>query len=512
VIEQIFMMNRLERTARRRLFLLAIASGVLSAVSVVFSSLFFLIWIAFAPLLLSLRTQSLGARLWLGFLAGMTYFAGAFHWLWWSIAQFFAFSAFVASVLFLCFLLWHGFLFALFAAPLRQQSSASLQLLFPALWWVVLEHYYPALFPWQFGNMLQPHLPAIQLAEVTGVAGLSFLVVFVNSLLLCASTGRREGKPWLPPTVAAVGVVIVLEAYGQWRLAQVEAEPPTRTLAVTIIQGNASATREFNEQALQQGLHTYAQLSLSAALPMSALIVWPEVAVRATLRDNDAARTALFTLAEQLETPLLVGALDSLPGGTLLNSAFLISPAGELFGVYHKTRVLPFAESLPWPLPAIASWWPSAGFAAGNGMNLLLLPGARFAVSICYESLFPGFFRQAITDGAEFLVNLTNDVWLGGTSGPWSHLQAAAMRAVESRRWLVRAANSGVSAVIAPSGRLVARTALSTAVTLHERITPRQDRTPYTRWGDWFVLVCLGGVFLVVLSRLGFDSQVKTAE
>ncbi|HXG21625.1 MAG TPA: apolipoprotein N-acyltransferase [Methylomirabilota bacterium] len=506
------MMNRLERTARRRLFLLAIASGVLSAVSVVFSSLFFFIWIAFAPLFLSLRTQSFGARLGLGFLAGITYFAGAFHWLWWSIAQFFAFSAFVASLLFLCFLLWHGFFFALFTAPLRQQSSASPQPLLPALWWVVLEHYYPALFPWQFSNMLQPHLPAIQLAEVTGVAGLSFLIVLVNSLLLCAYTEWREGKAWLSPAVAAVGVVIALEAYGQWRLAQVEAETPTRTLAITIIQGNASATREFNEQALQQGLHTYAQLSLSAALPTPALIVWPEVAVRATLRDNDDARTALFTLAEQLETPLLVGALDALPGGALLNSAFLISPAGELFGVYHKTRVLPFAESLPWPLSPIAPWWPSASFAAGSGANLLWLPGARFAVSICYESLFPGFFRQAVTEGAEFLVNLTNDVWLGGTSGPWSHLQAAAMRAVESRRWLVRAANSGVSAVIAPSGRIVARTNLFTKETLRESISLRQESTPYAHWGDWFVYVCLGGVFLVVLNRLGCDSQVKTAE
>ena len=132
----------------------------------------------------------------------------------------------------------------------------------------------------------------------------------------------------------------------------------------------------------------------------------------------------------------------------------------------------------------------------------LLLPGARFAVSICYESLWPGFFRPALFDGAEFLVNLTNDIWLGHTSGPWSHLQAAVIRAVESRRWLVRAANSGVSAVIAPTGELVAHSELSTMTTIYERIGLRQEQTFYSRWGDWFVLICLGGVGLKTIASL----------
>ena len=140
-------------------------------------------------------------------------------------------------------------------------------------------------------------------------------------------------------------------------------------------------------------------------------------------------------------------------------------------------------------------------------MPPLLLPNARFAVAICYEALFPGFFRQPLNEGAEFLVHLTNDVWLGNTNGPWQHLQAAVLRAVESRRWLVRAANSGVSAVIAPSGRIVARTELFTAATLHERVTLRQDATFYTRWGDWFVFVCLAGVCFVGVARLWLNQS-----
>jgi apolipoprotein N-acyltransferase len=327
--------------------------------------------------------------------------------------------------------------------------------------------------------------------------------LFVNSLLFHAYERWRGKTAWLLPLAAACGVVLALDVYGRWRLIQLAAEPPTQTLQVAVVQGNAPATRAVSDKVFQQTLQAYTQLSLSAATPTLALIVWPEIAVRATLRTDEAARDALFTLAERIQTPLLVGTFDHTPDGEKLNSALLVSPAGEFFGAYHKERLLPFAEALPWPLHIFARWWPSAGFVAGTNIKPLLLPGARFTVSICYEALFPGFFRQPLADGAEFLVNLTNDIWLGSTSGPGSHLQAAVLRAVESRRWLVRAANSGVSAVIAPSGRIVARTELFTAATLHEQITLRQDHTFYTRWGDWFVFVCLAGICLISLSRRG---------
>jgi apolipoprotein N-acyltransferase len=496
-------------TATPRRFLLASASGVLLALSAVFPSLFFFIWMAFAPLFVALRGQPAAKRLQLGLLTGMIYFGGAVHWLCWSISQFFAFSASVAFLLFFCFLVWHAFVFALFAALLRRQSSTNPRLLFPALLWVVLEHYYPMLFPWQCGNVLQPHLAAIQLSEVTGGAGLSFLILLVNNFLLHAYEQRHRRAAWQLSMTAAIGIMLALDAYGYWRLTQVEAEPLAHPFLVAIVQSNTPARRDTNEEVLRQSLHEYVQLSLSAMIDKPALIVWPEVAVRTTLRENATIQDALFTLAEQVETPLLVGALDRTSHGETLNSAFLISPAGEIFGSYSKTRLLPFAESLPWPLQVFDRWWPSAGFVAGNDANPLLLPDARFALSICYESLWPGFFRRAVTDGAEFLVNLTNDVWLGNTSGPWNHLQASVMRAVENRRWLVRAANSGISAIIAPSGRIVARTELSTITTIHKYIALRQETTLYVHWGDWFVLVCLGGIGLETVVSLWLRIQPK---
>ena len=488
---------------------LAAASGALSALSIIFPSLFFLIWVAFVPLFVSLRGQAAGKRLLLGFITGVAYFGGAYHWVWWSMTQFFAFSPFVALVLFIGFLVWNGWVFALFAVALQHPSSTRVQLMFAALLWVVLEHYFPMLVPWQFGAILQPHLAALQLAEVTGGAGLSFLIVLVNGLLFRAYEQCCMRSSWGPSVVAAIGVVVALDAYGRWRFAQLETEPLTRTMSIAIVQGNTPPMREVNEESFRHSLQVYSHLSLTAAgtADLPALVVWPEMAVRALPRTDDVARDALFSLAEQGGVPLLVGALDDRQNGETLNSAFLVSPAGEFFGVYHKTRLFPFAEFLPWPFHVFTRWWPVPSLGAGDNMLPLLLPNARFAVAICYEAMFPGFFRQALNEGAEFLVHLTNDVWLGNTNGPWQHLQAAVLRAVESRRWLVRAANSGVSAVIAPSGRIVARTELFTAATLHERITLRQEVTFYTRWGDWFVLVCLVGVCFVGVARLWLNQS-----
>lgn len=482
--------------------ILAAASGALSAISIFCPALFFLVWIAFLPLFLSLRQRSTGQRFLLGLTTGLVYFGGTYHWVWESTIQFFAFSPVVALVLSMGFLLWNGIVFVLFAVGLPYFSSAGSHRLFAACLWVVLEYSYPTLVPWQFGVILQPHLAALQLAEITGGAGLSFLIVFVNGLLFHAYEQYRAGAAWGLSLLAAIAIVSTLDGYGRWRLVQMEAERSAHTVSIAIIQGNAPPMRDVNAESFARGFHPYAHLSLAPAASHPALIVWPEMAVRAFLRTDAAARDALFAVAEQSGTPLLVGALDDRQDGGTLNSAFLVSPAGEFFGVYHKRQLVPFAEFLPWPFDVLTQWWPVPSVAAGDRSSPLLLPNTRFGVAICYEALSPGFFRQALNEGAEFLVVLTNDVWLGNTNGPWRYLQAAVLRAVESRRWLVRAANSGVSAVIAPSGRIVSHSELFTAATLQEQIALRQANTFYTRWGDWFVLVCLAGVCLIGSAHL----------
>lgn len=427
---------------------------------------------------------------------------GGYYWVWGSIARFLQLSPFFATLLFLVFVLYQGLQFAFFTSALRFRAAPRWQFFLPPLLWVVLEHYYPAFSPWQLGNVLRPHIPFLQLAPITGGVGLSFAIVSVNSFLSHGYTQRQLGRNWLPACLAALGVILGLEAYGRWSLMQVEHEQADRSITIAIAQGNRPAIQKQDETFLQESLHVYTQLShdiVTTTRPV--MIVWPEVAVPTRLPLHESAREALFTVAADTQTILLVGSLTPAADGKDINSAFLISPTGDIFGSYQKSQLLPFAEYLPWLFHWLDGWWPTAGFTPGVPSPPLLLPGTRFALAICYEATVPGFFRQAINNGAEFLVTLTNDTWLGDTSGPEQHLQAAVMRAVESRRWLVRASNSGVSAFIAPSGRLVKHSALFTSAMLQHTIALRKDETFYMRWGDWFVYLCMGGVAVLCPRR-----------
>ncbi len=488
-----------------RPYLLAIASGTLAALSITVPALHWVIWFALVPLFFALSGRAWRARLLLGWLMGVVYFAVGCSWLWGSLVRFFAFSPLLASLVFAGFVLWHGLALAMFAAVLRFGGSPAKQLLLPPLLWVVVEQCYPTLFPWPLGNALQPHLPFVQLAEVCGPAGLGFLIVLVNSLLvrvLGEVTPFDKLRSRAPTLFTAGFLLLALDGYGRWRIAALETEPLIDdTLTVTVIQGNAPAVREVNEAAFQQNWRTYERLTLAAAEAKPDLIIWPEVTLRTFLREDAEARAALFALVAQAGTPLLTGTLGHTPDGRQSNLALLISPAGEVFGGYQKQRLLPFAESLPWPLSSWSSldnWWLGAEFAPGDEAAPLMVPGARFAMAICYEAMIPGFFRRTVLDGAEFLVTITNDAWLGDTSAPWQHLRAATLRAVESRRWLVRAANSGVSAIIAPSGRVLQRTDVFSEATLQHALALRTDLTFYTRWGEWFVVVSLIGLVLLL--------------
>lgn len=514
--------------------LLAIASGVLAALSITLPALHWVIWFALVPLFLALPGRTWRVRLLLGWLMGGVYFALGCSWLWGSLLRFFAFSPLLASLVFAGFVLWHGLALAIFTAALRSGGSSTRQLLLPSLLWVVIEQLYPTLFPWPLGNALQPHLPFVQLAEVCGPAGLGFLIVLVNSLLARAS-GRgaaisssqeippRYARPplpkgakfippfekggtggifWFHPFLASLLILLALDGYGRWRIHALETVPTSAdTLTIAIIQGNTPAVREVSEEAFQQSWRTYERLTLTAAEAKPDLIIWPEVTLRTFLHEDAGARAALFALVEHAGTLLLTGTLGHTPDRRQGNLALLISPAGEVFGGYQKQRLLPFAESLPWPLSSwsrLDDWWPGADFAPGDEAPPLLLPGARFAMAICYEAMIPGFFRRTVLDGAEFLITITNDAWLGDTSAPWQHLRAATLRAVESRRWLVRAANSGVSAIISPSGRVRQRTEVFSEATLQHALTLRTDLTFYTRWGEWFLLVSLAGLVLLL--------------
>jgi apolipoprotein N-acyltransferase len=243
------------------------------------------------------------------------------------------------------------------------------------------------------------------------------------------------------------------------------------------------------------------RLTREAARSRPALIAWPETAAAIYLRGDPELASRLTALSAELDTPLLIGSVDrqDRPPGKFLNSAFLLTRQG-ITAKYDKMHLVPFGEYVPlgWLIGFVRSWAEFiSDFAAGKTETIFPLTGAPFGTVICYEVIFPELFREFVAGGARFMVNITNDAWFGETSGPWQHLGMLPLRAVEHRVSIARAANTGVSAFVEPSGRITASLPLFERGTLHHRVTLRARSTLYTRLGDWLAYGCLALVAAV---------------
>jgi apolipoprotein N-acyltransferase len=285
--------------------------------------------------------------------------------------------------------------------------------------------------------------------------------------------------------------------------------PPATTrpspVTVALVQGNIAQALKWDPTRQLENLVTYQRLSLMAALERQpALIVWPETAVSFSL-DDPRRREPVLAVARAAETPLVVGAphVDRATG-RVFNSAFLVDATGVVAGRYDKVQLVPFGEYVPLRrLLFFADWFVTGGigeFTPGPAVKLFTSPAGRFGVTICYEAIFPELVRLAFADGAEFLVNITNDAWFGRTAAPYQHLAMATVRAVENQAYVVRAANTGISAIIAPDGRIVQASGLFTREVVTGTIAPRSRTTFYTRYGDVFARAALGAALLGLLA------------
>ena len=203
----------------------------------------------------------------------------------------------------------------------------------------------------------------------------------------------------------------------------------------------------------------------------------------------------LQRLSAELRIPLLVGSIDrrDTPRPQYLNSAFLLTGQG-ITAKYDKIHLVPFGEYVPlgWLIGFVRSWAEFiSDFGAGETPTLMTVEGARFGTVICYEVIFPELFRDGVAVGAAFMANITNDAWFGETSGPWQHLGMLPLRAVETRVAIGRAANTGISAFVDPSGRIRKWLPLGVRGVLADRLPLRERETLYTRWGNWFVYLSL---------------------
>ncbi len=462
-----------------------------------------LAWVAFVPLLMALaaaRTQREAFRL--GAIAGLATNVPAFYWLVYTIHVFGGFSYPIAAFFYLCLSAYSAAEFVLFALGVRLLGFGRLGLAVPVLW-VGLEFLYPNLFPWRMANSQFRAPLLIQIGDLTGPFGLSFVILWVNAgIALLLRRPRR-----LAPLAAAATAVVVVLSYGAERLASVEAAVARApTVRVGLVQGNIGIREKGDVALFEINVGRYAELSEALQGDVDVL-VWPESVAQWWVPADAPRLEPKQHPMPRLRKFLVFGGLAYRYGAAeqpeKYNSAFLIDGEGNVLGRYDKRVLLPFGEYVPGAglIPALAELSPQTGdFTPGHRVVTLDVPNlVRFAPLVCYEDVPAGIARAMTRDGAEALLTMFNDAWFGRSMAPYQHEALALWRAVENRRYFVRAGNAGVTGVIDPLGRVVGRLGMFTEETLRAEIRPLRMRTFYTRWGDVFAwtAVMVGGAWLV---------------
>jgi apolipoprotein N-acyltransferase len=284
--------------------------------------------------------------------------------------------------------------------------------------------------------------------------------------------------------------------YGEWRLGQSFADGPE--VAIAVVQGGASPAERAQRPAR---LARHVELTRSAADTRPGLIVWPEYAVEAYLEEPSATRDTVLRVAAESGADVILGGphfAASGAGTRYHNSVYLVRD-GRLAARYDKHRLVPVAED------ERLGWLRGAGaitYTPGDGSFVLPARALRIGASVCLEGMFPELARAAVQDGAEVLVNLSNDAWFGDAEAARHQLDIATLRAVESRRYLVRAAATGFSAVIDPYGRTLVHSEFDAHQVLAATVRNSRTRSPYQRWGDAFAWMVIAGVVGTTLRAL----------
>jgi len=493
----------------------SLLSGLLLVLIFPWYDVEWLAWVALVPLLLATRDLRPGVALRWGWMCGFLGYLGILRWIPHTMIRYGGVPVPVSYGILLLLVAYVALYVGVFSAgwawSARRWPRGS-WLFTPALW-VALEwvraHALSG-FPWaSLGYSQYLNLPLIQVAEWTGVYGVSFMLVLGNVALVRLIAALRQ-RAWraaaLPCALAAAGLLAVW-GVGLWRLQQWQhPQTPSRpAIEVALIQGNIEQAEKWDPATQETIVAAYRELTREAAAqPDIALIVWPEAATPFFFANDPYFRARQLGLAREAGRPLLFGSpTHARENGqdVMYNSAFLVGPDATILGRYDKIHLVPFGEYIP--LRQMLFFLDKlvvgiGDFRSGTQYTVMTLPEGRFSVLICYEVIFPELVREFVRAGAQFLVNITNDAWFGRSPASYQHLSMVVFRAIEQRVPIVRAANTGISASIAPSGRLVQQSDLFVRTWIKDRITPAAGlSTLYMRVGDAFAYACL------VLTGLG---------
>ncbi len=478
-----------------------------------------LCWIALIPFLLALtqkdrlgKPPGVGAGITLGYLCGIVWYLGNCSWIYQTMYLYGGMEkpiAFLILVLFSLYLgLYHALFGCLFTFLNRSRWGTSGALFLSPFVWTAVELLRSRLtgFPWDLlGNTQVDNSIVTRLAPLGGVMAISFCVVLINAAISLPLMDK-PGREIFCRTLAGLSLLIVI-------LLEVGGNSDTRQQNIgeeqaLLLQENISVGVSAKQQrplTLEEEMQAFSSLStpkFNGAISgkpskQPTVIIWPEAPSH--LRSDDQYVTlSLSRLSQALGTPIVAGGLgvdadsSSERGYSLFDSAMLFDAKGSYIGRYDKIHLVPWGEYVPYKhLFAFASKLTegSADMNPGQRRSVFRIAGHTFGVFICYESIFGDEVRQFVKNGAEVLVNISDDGWYGDTGAPWQHLNMARMRAIENRRWLLRATNTGETTVIDPHGAYIAtQRHVRAAYTLPFSFS--HTLTFYTRYGDWFAYFC----------------------
>ena len=507
---------------------LALVSGILLALSFPRFGHPACAWIALVPLLMALsgwsgrpgrlEGQPPMRAFQLGLLAGVVYFAGTVYWTSGVVATFGGLAppvAIVAMLLLALYMALYPAITALVTSQFVRRAGVSGLFVAPAAW-VATEFVRGVLFggfPWvPLGNSQVEVLSVAQLASLLGVYGLSGLVALVNATLAFAllTGGRRR-------VTALASAAVVVFGIGFWGASRMRDGALLREgtpLRVGLLQGNISQDRKWKPEEARTIFTTYLGMTRDAVTHGAQFVMWPESSTPFILEEDEAGEQALRAAVRETAVPVLFGSdqVERLAGPPpvvrMYNAAFLVSPDGLTAAVYRKMHLVPFGEYIPGKqvLSFVSPLVQSLGeFVPGTSVVLLPVAGHVASTAICYEVVYPALIRDAVEAGSELLTTITNDAWYGESSAPYQHFAMASMRAIEQGRYLARAANTGISGIVDPYGRVVIRSALFQQASLVESVRLIRSRTVYSRIGDAvaYVAMALVAVAWFVTGRRG---------
>ena len=511
---------------------LALGSGLLLSLSFPGAAGFWpLAWVALVPLLWAVRDTEPGKAAKLGLLTGMVHYVSLLYWIVIVLGKYGNLAWWISVPGLLLLALYMSCYLALFSAAISWvwKKQPSLVVWFGPFIWVALDYVRSFLFsgfPWQdLGYSQYKSLLLIQTADLTGHYGITFYLVLVNCLSVLFLTlwmdsraidpqqavvfKQRYRQAFYFSILPAVCAILTVMAYNLLRYNQmlkvVETSP---AMSVAVVQGNIRQDQKWSPAMRSKTMEIYTGLSEKAIKQGGSgpvLLVWPETAMPFYINNNVYYKRLVKRLIEKYQVWLLAGAPhveidDSAPqpgkknSKRYYNSAFLLSPTGEIGGRYDKQHLVPFGEYiplgkyLPLPGPLVEN---IGDFSSGKSSTPLSCQSAKIGVLICFESIFPKLAREMSANGANLLANITNDAWFGRSSAPWQHMSMAVFRAVENRRSLARAANTGISTIIDPLGRETGVSPLFEPFFHVVEIPLLEKKTVFTRFGHHFGLFCL---------------------